>query len=244
MNRMGRATVMLAVGTVLVRLLWNGGFGWFVQQRMRWPLIGAAAVLCVFGLYEAISDARHSGTREGADTGSRPVGPGVGWLLGLPIIVLVLVAPTGLGAAAADRVDAYQPVETAGEFPPIDDSDGPVEMRVFDFLDRAAWDPDRSLEGITVRLEGLVVNDDEVTDGFKLTKFLVSCCAADGIPLQVVVHGAPPIANDTWVVADVIWREPEVPYIETPGDWVIEADAVEVTVVDGDVPKDPYESPY
>ena len=165
-------------------------------------------------------------------------------MLGLPLLVLILVAPTGLGAAAADRVEAYQPVETENEFEPLDDSAGPVELRVFDFLDRAAWDPERSLEGTTVRLEGLVVNDPDVPDGFKLTRFLVSCCAADGIPLQVVLHGTPRLDNDTWVIADVVWRPPEVPYIEAAGDFVVEADAVAIQVVGDEVPKDPYESPY
>ena len=45
MNRIGRAAVMLALGGITTRLLLNGGFGWFVQQRMRLPLWGAAIVL-------------------------------------------------------------------------------------------------------------------------------------------------------------------------------------------------------
>lgn len=245
MNRLGRATAMLAIGIVLTRLLWNGGFGWFVQQHMRWPLIGAAVVLCGFGLYEVVGEALDDRRDPAARARSqRSVGPGIGWLLALPILVLILVAPTGLGAAAADRVDAYQPVETTAEFEPIDDSDGPVEMRVFEFLDRAAWDPNRSLEGTVVRLEGLVVNDADVPDGFRLTKFMVSCCAADGIPLQVVLHGTQPLPNDTWVVADVVWRVPDIPYAEATGDFVVEADAIGVQVLGTEVPKSPYESPY
>jgi uncharacterized membrane protein YcgQ (UPF0703/DUF1980 family) len=74
---------------------------------------------------------------------------------------------------------------------------------------------------------------------------MVSCCAADGIPLQVTVRGANTVLeDDTWVVADVIWRAPEVPYQETEGVWIIEADALVITPVVGGVPKDPYESPY
>ena len=40
-------------------------------------------------------------------------------------------------------------------FEPLETGNGPVEMRVFDFLDRALWDDERSLEGVPVRLEGL-----------------------------------------------------------------------------------------
>lgn len=243
MNRIGRAIVLVSFGAITARLLWSGGFGWFVQQRMRLPLLAATVVLLVFGLYEVWAANREERRDSGA--ARRPVSPAVGWLLVLPLVVLFSVAPTGLGAAAADRVEAYNPTETTVTFEPLDTSMGPVPMRVFDFLDRAAWDEERSLEGVTVRLEGLVVNDDSIPDGFKLTRFLVSCCAADGIPLQVAIHGAgPKLDNDTWVVADVIWRVPEVPYVESGEErWTVEADAVEITVVPK-APNNPYESPY
>ena len=61
-----------------------------------------------------------------------------------------------------------------------------------------------------------LVNDDALTDGFKLTRFLVSCCAADGIPLQVSLHGVDgAFENDTWVSVDLVWRSPDVPYQDT-----------------------------
>lgn len=242
MNRMGRAAMMCAVGAVILRLVWSGGFGWFVQQHMRWPLLGAGIVLVVLGVVEA----RRASREEKVDDHARdhPVAPGVGWLLTLPLVVLVAVAPTGLGAAAAGRVAAYTPVEAATSFDPIPDSGGPVDLRVFDFVDRAIWDPDRSLADRDVVLEGLVVNDDDVADGFRLTRFLVSCCAADGIPVQVTLRGVDePLPDDTWVRVVVRWREPETPLRDLDHeDRVVEADIVSLTVTD--VPSDPYESPY
>ena len=242
MNRTGRAALMLSVGAVMARLVWTGGFGWFVQQRMRLPLLAAAVVLLVFGLYEAIGATRDE--KRDPESLRRFAGPRVGWLLILPVLVLISVAPTGLGAEAADRVEAYTPTESTREFPPLNPSaDGVVEMRVFDFLDRAVWDPERSLEGETVRLEGLVVNDPTVPDGFKLTRFMVSCCAADGIPLQVDLRDTgPPLDDGTWVIADVVWRPPGTAYPET-GVIIVEANAVSIEVVP-DPPSDPYESPY
>lgn len=242
MNRVGRAAVVLGLGAVTARLLWSGAFGWFVQQRMRIPLLLATVVLLLFGAYELLGGSGEE--RRDPDAMRRPTGPAVGWLLVLPLVVLVSVAPTGLGAAAADRVDAFTPTEATSPFGPIDTSAGPPPMRVFDFLERALWDQSRSLDGTTVQLEGLVVNDPDIDDGFKLTRFMVSCCAADGIPLQVTLHGTGPVLeDDTWVVAEVVWRPPDVPYAETPGQWVVEADVVSITVVP-DAPNDPYESPY
>jgi uncharacterized repeat protein (TIGR03943 family) len=194
----------------------------------------------VFGLYEAWAQAREE--RRDLELSRRSVGPVVGWLLVLPLLVLILVAPTGLGAAAADRVEAYTPTEGSDRYPDLDASDGPVPMRVFDFLDRAVWDEDRSLDGVPVQLEGLVVNDPDLEGGFKLTRFMVSCCAADGIPLQVTVFiDGPEIPNDTWVVADVMWRPPTIPYAEQELA-IVEADAISIRP--GEAPSDPYESPY
>lgn len=241
MNGLGRAVVLLWLGTVTIRLVWTGGFGWFVQQRMRIPLLAAAFVLLGFGLYEAFLGMGNE--KREPDSISRSVAPKVGWLLIVPFLVLISVAPTGLGAAAADRAEAYTPVESEIIYAPVEQTDEPVEMRVYEFLDRAVWDDSGSLEDVPVRLEGLVVNDPSVPDGFKLTRFLVSCCAADGIPLQVTVHGTPAFEDDTWVIAEVVWRPPDRPYRELDDEWVVEADAIEVTVVE-DPPNDPYESPY
>ena len=240
MNRVGRAALVLSLGIVISRMVWSGGFGWFVQQRMRIPLVLAAAVLLGFGIFEAFAGAREE--QRDPDSHYRSAGPRVGWLLIAPVVVLLSVAPTGLGAAAADRVEAYTPTASTERYPPLPASDAPLEMRVFDYLDRAIWAGD-TLDGRTIRLEGLVVNDPELPQGFKLTRFMVSCCAADGIPLQVTVHhdGAM-LPNDTWVVADVVWRRPAVPYADAER-IVVEADAVSITV-DPDPPDDPYESPY
>lgn len=242
MSRLGRAAILLWLGGFTVRLVWSGGFGWFVQQRMRYPLLAAAILLLAFGFHEA----RRSSAEEGdlpLLTARRSVAPTVGWLLILPFIVLVSVAPTGLSSAAADRVEAFTPVESSREFPPVDATAGPVEMSVLEFLDRAIWDDAQSLEDVPARLEGLVVNDSSVPDGFRLTRFLVSCCAADGVPLQVTLHGTPALEDDTWVIVDVVWRPPPTPYRELGGDWVVEADAIAVTPVEN-APNDPYESPF
>ena len=242
MNRSARAAVMLTLGAIVARLLWSGGFGWFVQQRMRWPLIAATVVLLVFGVYEVVSSVGEE--EKDPEAVRRSAGPTVGWFLLLPVMVLMSVAPTGLGVAAASRIDAYTPTETDDPFEPLDTSSGPPHIRVFDFLERATWDESGSLENTAVRLEGLVVNDPELTDGFRLTRFLVSCCAADGIPLQVHLHGVDsPLADETWVVVDVIWRPPSTSYRENEGDWIVEADVIQLTVVP-DAPSDAYESPY
>ncbi|MDY7103239.1 MAG: TIGR03943 family protein [Actinomycetota bacterium] len=287
MSRDGRAALMLCLGVVTLRLVYTGGFGWFVQQRMRWPLVAAAVVLVAFGAFEVISawradatadhddhdDLDHAdaddpdgargvvGDRAGEvpagaglehedvhehDGMGRRVGPRVGWLLGAPLLVLIAVAPTGLGAAAAERVDAYTPTEDEGGswFEPLPESEGPVPLPVSDFVNRAIWDSERTLEDREVVLEGLVVNDAEVADGFLLTRFLVFCCAADGLPVQVAALGADQAyEDDTWVRVTGVWRPPASGSYEGVENPRAELDVTDIELVP-DPPDDPYENPF
>ena len=90
-----------------------------------------------------------------------------------------------------------------------------------------------------------MVNSEEISDGFLLTRFLVSCCAADGVPIQVAVRGVETAyPDDTWVVADVVLRPPSAPFQELPLDQrTVHADVVSITV-SPDTPSDAYETPY
>ena len=236
---MGRGVLMAYVGIVVLRLVLSGGFGDFVQQRMRWPLLLAAAFTLVLGLSDVAR-----GFQTAREDRDRSVAPAVGWLLAAPLLVLVSVAPTALGAAAADRVDSFEPpppddIESAWVFPEED----PFELRMFEFVNAALWDETGSLIGREVILEGLVVNDPDVPDGFVLVRFMVSCCAADGLPLKVAVRDSPQrFEDDQWVRATVTLRP-------APGDADFDPDRlVEVDVISleplAESPDSPYESPY
>lgn len=235
MNRFGRGSVMLFVGVTVGRLVVDGGFGAFVQQRMRWPLAAATVAMIVLGLVDVVRDL--SGTDEEND--HRAVGPRVGWLLTAPVLVLIAVAPTSLGAAAADRVDSFEPArpDDLAELPDAD----PFAMRVVDFATAALWDETGALDGRRVILEGIVVNDTDLDGGFFLARFLVSCCAADGIPIKIAVHDAEAtFADDDWIRATVTVRAPSPEAIE--GGYV-EVDAIDVVLLD-EPPAAPYETPF
>ncbi len=243
---MGRAALMLALGAFVVRLVISGAFGSFVQQRMLIPLVLAAVMLLVFGVIEAWGAYRDA-SRDFEST-QRSISPTVGWLLATPLLVLIAVAPTSLGAAAAQRSEPLTPTEQAPPadgIEPIDDSDGPVEMRVYEFLSRALWDDTGSLTDKQIVLEGIVVNDDGIDDGFRLTRFAVNCCAADGLPLQVGIHGlTEEFDDDTWVRATIVWRPPAGGSYGAAGvPEVVEADIVELELIE-DPPDDPYETPF
>jgi uncharacterized repeat protein (TIGR03943 family) len=238
-NRLARAAVMMFAGAMAVRLAATGEFGNFVQQRMRWPLLLAGAVIAVLGFLEAVG--ADADQRRDPTSRRRAAAPRVGWLLAAPVLVLVSVAPTRLGSEAIGRVEAYQSTERQA-FPPLPDG-GAVDLTLLEFVDRAVWDDDRSLADRPVRLRGFVVNDERAPDGFLLTRFAVACCAADALPVQVALHGLDqPLADDTWVDVVVEWQPPDEPY-DLTGLWIVDADIVDLAVLPA-APDAPYESPY
>jgi len=239
----------MILGIVAIWLVWSGAFGSFVHQRMRWPLAIAGVMLITVGIIEMVTAERTG--RQDPDSGRRFAAPSVGWLLMLPVVVLMAVAPSALGATAAGRASGFVPDGAREIFERLPDTTDPIPMRVYDFVDRAVWDPMLSLEFREIELEGIVVNDDRYPDGFVLVRFAVSCCAADGVPLRVAFPDAPEnLADDTWISAVVRWiPPPEGTYFNVPdvpfaidGDLYIEADLLSFRILD-DPPDSPYESP-
>jgi uncharacterized repeat protein (TIGR03943 family) len=96
------------------------------------------------------------------------------------------------------------------------DSSGAIKLEAVDLL-MAAEHPEtiREIEGQRVRFIGQFVPDS--ADRFKLTRFLMYCCAADAQPIRVRVDagnapGFAPLASMAWAVATgtVHFRE-EIP---------------------------------
>jgi uncharacterized repeat protein (TIGR03943 family) len=194
---------LVLAGIVAFRLVVTGGYDQYVRPGMRLPLLAASVFLALLGAVTTVRGALRE-DREAA--GELPVdehhhAPLVGWLLVLPMAVLLAVAPASLGADAANRQTAYTSSIAPSAFSALPEPrDGAVELRLAEFIDRALWDSNRSLDGTTVRLVGFVVHDDRVDDGFVLTRFQISCCAADAVPIKVAVSDAPadPV-DDQWV---------------------------------------------
>ncbi len=239
MTRFARCVLLLAVGTIVVRITLDGHFNSFVQQRMRWPLLLAGIIVVGLAVVDLVI-----ASRDDDETNQRPISPGVGWLLIAPVAVIISVAPDALGASAADRIDAYDPPAPIDPLAPILPETDPFPIKMLDFVNLAMWDETRALEGRQVDVEGIVVNDPEVADGFLLIRFVVSCCAADGIPIKVAVTGTPSaFEDDTWVRATIEWIPPDVPYQDENGPKFVEARLVDITEID-EPPGSPYESPF
>lgn len=135
-------------------------------------------------------------------------GPAVAWLLVLPLLALLLIAPPPLGAFAANRQSQAPAVDTAVTYPPLPEPvGGAVELSFTEFTFRALYDEERSLEDATVRVTGFVSATD-APEGYTLSRFTLSCCAADGRATSIVAAGDPQPAPavDAWVTLEGTWE--------------------------------------
>ncbi|MEW2162107.1 TIGR03943 family protein [Streptomyces sp. NPDC007084] len=137
----------------------------------------------------------HEGHDHGHDHEHSGV-PRVAWLLFLPALSLLLYAPPALGAYTASR-EPSRAVTRQDRFDALP-ATSPLPMTLTQFTRRVQQDRTQAIKGRTVRMSGLVTPDKGHGDWY-LTRIIISCCAADAQSVKVRIHGAPPLAADTWV---------------------------------------------
>ncbi len=149
--------------------------------------------------------------------------PKVGWLLLLPVLGLLLVAPPALGSDAAGQAGTVLAAQNSdSDYPALPPGD-PVDLGLLDYASRAVFDSGKSLTGRNLRLTGFVTPG---PDGQPmLARMVMSCCAADGRPIKVALTGEVPAAvpADTWIQVSGVYsnrvekdpvNQAQVPYLE------------------------------
>jgi putative membrane protein len=194
--RMVAGLALGAWAAVFWVLLISGRSALYVSSRTFWVIPLGAIVLTAAAagrLATARTPAPEALTRRDAWGAA---------LVVLPVVAVLVLPPSALGSYAASRRST-----TAGGFIPTSESqiaEGPLQL-----VDVAAsaWSRDamRALvrrAGSPVNFVGFVTRDPGTPeDEFVLTRFIISCCVADALSVQVRVVGAPPgrFAEDTWV---------------------------------------------
>jgi uncharacterized repeat protein (TIGR03943 family) len=183
----------------------------YVRPSLTPYLLAGAVVLLLLGLLPPLGLLRR---RPAA--GDHGHGAGVGWLLLVPVLVVMLVQPAALGshavsgrAAVPGGGDATYPALA----PPVR---GAVPMSMAEFVTRALRDRGRSLDGVRVRLVGFVAPGRN-GEAYRLTRFVIFCCAADAEALQVAVQGDPTRrAEDQWLEVEGRWLPRPMPAADDP----------------------------
>ena len=215
-RRESHAVILLLVGGTLLRIAINGSFQRYVKAGLRPYLLITASIIIILAMIALAQSlpkpplimwlvARSTACRppnpmiNGEYDGSHGHGGfDVGWLLVVPMAVLLFVGPPAIGAFAASRSGTAVTAAPDSPYPPIPAGD-PVTMSVIDFASRAVFDNTHSLSGRNVALTGFLTT--APGGGFYLTRMVVTCCAADAQPIKVGLSGTLPIGagSDAWV---------------------------------------------
>jgi uncharacterized repeat protein (TIGR03943 family) len=207
-NESAQAFVLLLLGGSVVKVSVTDVYLRYVKEGLRPFLIAAGLLLIVAALVTFFHDLRTADGDGGQALhmhGGRPGHrePLVGWLLIVPVLGLLMIAPPALGADAAARSGTAlsgtaRTSEADLAYPPLPPGD-PARMTVFDYATRAVFDTGKSLQGRDIQLTGFVAP--APTGEPMLVRMVLTCCAADGMPVKVGMVGNPPVglAPDTWI---------------------------------------------
>lgn len=113
--------------------------------------------------------------------------PKIAWLLLLPIAVAFAVVPPALGKWGIDRSSNSAIVATrTSNFLPLKPSTSPLPMATSEFVARAFDENGASLKGVTVSIEGFVI--ERKNSYVVIGRYSIACCAADAVAAQVKVQ--------------------------------------------------------
>jgi uncharacterized repeat protein (TIGR03943 family) len=200
-DRRTQGVMLLVVGATALWLGLSDASLAYVRATLRPPLAASGAALLAVAVATLRGRPRpRPAPDDGHGHGERL---GAGWLLILPVLVLLLVAPPALGSYAASR-QAPQAGGGVGAFPPLPDPvDGAVPLPVSEFVSRALYDQRRSLAGARVRVLGFVT---PAGGGYRLTRFNFFCCAADAEAYEITIRGDPTRRQaDQWLLVEGRW---------------------------------------
>jgi uncharacterized repeat protein (TIGR03943 family) len=230
-RRVTRLVLLTAWAAFLAWLQVSGEIGRYIGPRTYWVVdLGAIAL--------GFSAAGHLfSLRSTAPAGVRPRELLGGLVLLAPILAVVLVPAASLGSlAASHKAISRLSSGSSGTVPVIHDASKGVSVVDIHYASESA---DYAAEvGITdgyrIALLGFVTHPSGTPSGdFALTRFFISCCAADAIPYSVEVDpgaaASKPFRNDTWLVVRGVLRR-------RGDEYVLEATRIEPAKA----PKDPY----
>lgn len=258
MNRLTQGVIMAVIGATVITATMTGLFLNFVKDILEIPLLVAAAILILMGLYLAFSaeqdadgadpdDTSGDGAATAVVVGSgsvvhRPVGAAahhkvsiVGWFLVVPFLIMSVVVPPPLGAYSAQRDSGLSAQLDSGGWEALP-AEGPVEMTLDEYQGRALYDQTESLRDRQVTLVGFV-SPVESGAGWALTRLTLNCCAADGYALKVDVEGGERLPDDTWIEVTGRWVPTEP---QPDGSLALPILRIE-TMHPIEVPENPYE---
>jgi uncharacterized repeat protein (TIGR03943 family) len=195
-----RALGALALGSwtaLFSVLLVTGRTSLYLSSRTAWVVPVGATILWI-----ALAGRLASLRTRAPEPVSAGAAVGTG-LMVLPVVIVLALPPAALGSFAAARRST---LVGAGAFGSSSEAIATGRVTLIDVAgalrSRAGMRALVGRAGTEVTLVGFVTRSgDMAADEFMLTRFLISCCAADALSVQVRIVGAPPggFPADAWV---------------------------------------------
>jgi putative membrane protein len=192
-TRLGAAAALGAWAGLFWYLLVSGRTSLYLSTRTAWVVPTGAIILTIafLGRLATVRAPRAERLRWRTAWG-------LGFVV-LPAVIILAMPPTALGSFAASRRSL-----SAGFASPAVQ---PGEAVTLPAVAAGMWSDDArraliSRAGSRVTFEGIVVKREGMpADEFILTRFIVSCCVADALSVEVRVVGTPPgkFEQDQWV---------------------------------------------
>ena len=176
-------------------LIWDDNYTLFIKPSFGFLIYSGLIIGVLFAIGSFLDS--HESPRSGTEILNA-------LFIILPVIFIFSTGDKTLNSATLSKRTLVMPSSLGGEAtPPIPDAydeletDKEIEISLSELLRN--W---KRYSGKRVALEGLFYNaiEDEKSNPM-LFKYLVSCCAADALPVAIFLENADisPFANDDWV---------------------------------------------
>jgi uncharacterized repeat protein (TIGR03943 family) len=195
-NRQAQAAVLFLLGAALLHAGLTDLYLRYVKAGLRPLVLAAGVVLIVTALATVWYEWRARTKDHEHEHEHAHHEPRVSWLLVLPLLALILVAPPALGSYSAMRTGtALQQAYGYAKLP----ADGTLRLGLADYAGRAVYEHGRDLTGRQIRITGFVALDHSGAP--YLVRMALNCCAADAQPVKVGLTGTiPPVLRpDSWL---------------------------------------------
>ena len=186
--------VMAGWGAFLLWMAVSGSMSRFLGPRTYWVAWFGAVMLLLAGTVTALQGLRSPGPRAGRADWAAVV------LLSIPVALVLALPSPQLGAQAASRKAVG--VGALSSFVPPPPSGGEIGLEEIHYagMSRAYADQVGIVEGAEVDLTGFVTHPKNQKAGtFSLTRFYISCCAADAVPYSVPLEADEDLDDDVWL---------------------------------------------